>query len=375
MEFRPIYLDHNATTPPAPEAVRAARQYLEEDWGNPSSAHVYGTTAKAAVLRARESVAAMLGSAPGEVVFTSGGTEANNFALRGTARLSARKKLVISAVEHPAITNVAGYLKQFHGFDVVTLPVDENGVVKLDAAKELIDEATMLVSVMHANNETGVIQPIRELAALAHAKGALMHSDAAQSVGKVPVRVDELGIDLLSIAGHKFYAPKGVGALYIRKETQIHPFVLGAGHEGGRRAGTENVPYLAAMAAAAELVHEKLHDDMPRVAALRDHFEAQLLAAYPQARVNGVNAKRLPNTAHLSFVGLSGADLLARTPLIAASTGSACKSGSTEPSGILSAMGASREQAVGAVRFSLGRSTTASDLQVGLEALTKNLPP
>lgn len=372
--MRPLYLDHNATTPPAPEAVKAVRQYLEADWGNPSSAHVYGTTAKQAVLRARETVAAMLGCAPGEIVFTSGGTEANNFALRGVARLSDRKKIVISTIEHPAVTAVASYLQQFYGFEVVSLPVDENGVVKLDVAQNLIDDRTMLVSVMHANNETGVIQPVRALSDLAHAKGALMHSDAAQSVGKIPVLVNDLAIDLLSIAGHKFYAPKGVGALYVRKGTNIHPFVLGAGHEGGRRAGTENVPYLAAMAVAAELVQERLQDDMTRLSQLRDHFEARLLAAYPRAVVNGASANRLPNTAHLSFVGLSGSELLARTPSIAASTGSACKSGSSEPSGILSAMGASPEQAVGAVRFSLGRGTTEMDIQFAMDALIQSLP-
>jgi len=360
MNARPVYLDHNATTPPAPEAVDAARKHLEEDWGNPSSSHVYGATARKAVLRSRETVAGMLGAAPEEIVFTSGGTEANNFALRGVARMSDRRKIVISSIEHPAVTNVADYLKRFHGFEVVSLPVDGNGVVKMESAREVIDERTMLVSVMHANNETGVIQPVRALSDLAHAKGALMHCDGAQSVGKIPVRVVELGVDLLSIAGHKFYAPKAVGALYVRKGTNIHPFVLGAGHEGGRRAGTENVPWLAAMAEAAKLVMEKQQDDKTRMSGLRDRFEAELLAAYPRATVNGVSADRLPNTAHLSFLGLSGAELLARTPLIAASTGAACKADSSE-------------RAAGAVRFSLGRGTTGGDIDLALQSLLKSL--
>jgi cysteine desulfurase len=370
---QPIYLDHNATTPPAPEAVAAVVQYLEAGWGNPSSAHVYGTTAKRAVGEAREQVATMLGAQADELVFTSGGTEANNHALRGVARLSNRKKLVVSSIEHPAITNVAAYLARFHGVDVVTLPVDANGVVRLDAATAAIDEQTLLVSVMHANNETGVIQPVRALADLAHAKGALMHSDAAQSVGKIPVNVDALGVDLLSVAGHKFYAPKAVGALYIRRGTQVHPFVLGAPHESGRRPGTENVPYLAGMAAAAALVVQRLPEDTIRLSGLRDRFEAGLLAAFPAAIVNGRGAARLPNTAHLSFVGRSGAEILARTPAIAASTGAACKAGSTEPSGILAAMGAGSDRAAGAVRFSLGRGTTERDLDAALEALAKTL--
>lgn len=373
MSRPPIYLDHNATTPPAPEAVAAARHYLEDDWGNPSSAHVYGQKAKQGVVRARESVAAMLGAPPGTLVFTSGGTEANNFALRGAARLSGKKKIVISAIEHPAITTVAGYLTQYYGIEVAVLPVDGNGVVRLDAAERAIDGHTLLVSVMHANNETGVVQPIRELADIAHANGAFMHTDAAQSVGKTAVNVDALGVDLLSIAGHKFYAPKGVGALYIREGTPLHSFVLGAGHEGGRRAGTENVPYIAAMGAAAQLVGQRLQADAARLAMLRDRLEAALLEIYPRATVNGAGAMRLPNTAHVSFVGLSGAEILARTPAIAASTGSACKAGSGEPSGILAAMGASREQAVGAVRFSLGRDTSEADLQAAVLALRHSL--
>lgn len=373
MRSQPIYLDYNATTPPAREAVAKMRQFCEEDWGNPSSAHLCGQRARTAIGWARERVAIMLGTTPEQIVFTSGGTEANNHALRGVARVSPRRRLVISAIEHPAIAKVASYLATSHGVEVVVLPVDENGVVRLDVAAQRITEDTFLVSVMHANNETGVVQPVRALAELAHAKGALMHPDAAQSVGKIPVSVDKLGVDLLSLAGHKFYAPKGIGALYVRRGTPIHPFILGAGHEGGLHAGTENVPGIAALGVAAELVREFLPSDAKRLKQLRDRLERNLCNLYPHIVINGQATERLPNTTHVSFLGLSGTDRLAQTPEIAASTGSACKAGDNEPLGVMAAMGAPLERARGAIRFSLGRATRDQDIDAALAALAETL--
>ncbi len=366
----PIYLDYNATTPIAPEVVDAMLPYLREYWGNPSSSHTYGRQAREGVVRAREQVANLLGAAADEIVFTGGGTESNNQALRGVLRSNSRRKLVISSVEHPAIANVADFLTREYGVEVVILPVDRHGVVDLAVAEAAIDDRTALVSVMHANNEIGSLQPIAELADIAHAHGALMHTDAAQSVGKVPVRVDELHVDLLSLAGHKFYAPKGVGALYISNGVSLPPLLIGAGHEGGRRAGTENVPYMVGMGEAARLATERLSTEGARIAALRDSFEEGLKHIFPRLVVNGAAAMRLPNTAHVSFVGKSGADVLASIPEIAASTGAACKADSDEPSGILAAMGADLERARGAVRFSLGRYTTTADVEKALALIS-----
>jgi cysteine desulfurase len=370
-----IYLDYNATSPIAPEVTEALLPFLREHWGNPSSTHVYGQRAKQGVVTAREQVAAMLKAEVGEIIFTSGGTESNNHALRGILELapSSRRKLVISAVEHPAITNVADYLARIHGVEVAILPVDREGVVDLAVAAQFIDQKTALVSIMHANNETGALQPIAQLAELAHAQGALMHTDAAQSVGKVPVHVDALGVDLLSIAGHTLYAPKGIGALYIRKGASIAPFMIGAAHESGRRAGTENVPYMVGLGEAARLVEDNLAEEMARLGALRDRFETGLREVFPALHINGPLNNRLPNTAHVSFVGLSGAMILEATPQVAASTGAACKSGGTEPSGVLAAMGATGKQTMGAVRFSLGRYTRAEDIEGALLALRVSL--
>ena len=361
MEKR-VYLDFNASTPLAPDVVEAMRPFLTEHYGNPSSPHWAGAPAKEAVERARRQVAALLGCSPDEVVFTSGGSESNNHALQGVFFASRTQggHIITSAVEHPAILKPLEFLKRL-GADVTVLPVDRHGRVDPNAVRRALTPRTILVSIMHANNEVGTVQPIAEIAAVARSAGVLVHTDAAQSVGKVATRVDELGVDLLSVAGHKLYAPKGVGALYIRRGTRIESFVHGAGHEQGRRAGTENVLLTVALGAACELASGWI--GMPAARALRDRFEAALKARLGDGlTVNGAGAERLPNTANVNFVGEVGTDLLARLPNVAASTGSACHAGSVELSPVLAAMGVPPREGMGAVRFSLGRTTTWEDL-------------
>jgi cysteine desulfurase len=314
------------------------------------------------VERSWRQVAALLGCFPDEVVFISGGSESNNHALQGVFFASRTQggHIITSAVEHPAILKPLEFLKRL-GADVTVLPVDRHGRVDPNAVRRALTPRTILVSIMHANNEVGTVQPIAEIAAVARSAGVLVHTDAAQSVGKVATRVDGLGVDLLSVAGHKLYAPKGVGALYIRPGTRIESFVRGAGHEQGRRAGTENVLLTVALGAACELASGWI--GMPAACALRDRFEAALKARLGDGlTVNGAGAERLPNTANVNFVGEVGTDLLARLPNVAASTGSACHAGSVELSPVLAAMGVSPREGMGAVRFSLGRTTTWEDL-------------
>jgi cysteine desulfurase len=356
------YLDFNASTPIAPEAVEAMRPFLTEHCGNPSNSHWAGAPAKAAVERARGQVAALLGAGPGEIVFTSGGTEANNHALTGVffANRERGDHFVTSAVEHPAVLKPLEFLQRL-GAKVTVVGVDRQGRVDPEEIRRAITPRTVLVSVMHANNEVGTIQPIAEIAAIAHAAGAVMHTDAAQSVGKIPARVDDLGVDLLSVAGHKLYAPKGVGALYVRRGTRLEPFMHGAGHESGRRAGTENVLLDVALGAACEVAGRWV--GMDAVRALRDRFEAEMQAIFgADLTVNGGGAERLPNTSSVNFVERVGAEVLAALPGVAASTGSACHAGSVELSAVLAAMGVPPREGMGAVRFSLGRSTTWEEL-------------
>ena len=362
MEKR-VYLDFNASTPLAPEVVEAMRPFLTEHYGNPSSHHWAGAPAKEAVERARGQIAGLLGCAPDEIVFTSGGTEANNHALQGVffANRTQGGHIVTSAVEHPAILKPLEFLKGL-GADVTVVPVDRHGRIDPDAVGRALTPRTILVTVMHANNEVGTVQPIAEIAAVARNAGVPVHTDAAQSVGKLATRVDDLGVDLLSIAGHKLYAPKGIGALYIRRGTRIEPIVHGAGHEQGRRAGTENVLLTVALGAACELASRGI--GMPSVQALRDRFEAALKARLGDGlTVNGAGVERLPNTANVNFVGEVGADVLARLPGVAASTGSACHAGSVELSPVLAAMGVPQREGMGAIRFSLGRTTTWDELE------------
>ncbi len=370
---RRVYLDFNASTPIAPQVVEAMRPFLTEHYGNPSSQHWAGAPAKAAVEQARARVAGLLGCRRDEVVFTSGGSEANNHALKGVffANRDRGDHIVTSAVEHPAVVKPLEYLKTL-GARVTVIPVDRDGRVDPDDVRRALTPRTIMVSVMHANNEVGTVEPIAEIARIARGAGALVHSDAAQSVGKITTQVDELGVDLLSVAGHKLYAPKGVGALYVRTGTRIDPVVHGAGHERGNRAGTENVLLDVALGAACHVASTWI--GMPAVRALRDRFEVELKALFrEELTVNGGGTERLPNTANVNFVGRSGAEVLGALAGVAASTGSACHAGSVELSPVLAAMGVPGREGMGAVRFSLGRTTTWDELEYVLGLLRSRI--
>jgi cysteine desulfurase len=370
---QPIYLDHNATTPVAAEVLSAMLPHLERHFGNPSSSHAYGVPAHEAVERARAQVAALLGCEPESIVFTASGSEANNLAVKGVTvnRRRDGEHIITTAIEHPAVLNACRYLERRHGHRVTIAAVNQWGLVDPDDIRTAIRPGTVLISVMHANNEVGTLQPIQEIAALARECGIAMHTDAAQSVGKVWATVDELGVDLLSLAGHKLYAPKGIGALYVRPGTQLEPLIHGAEHEHGLRAGTENVPYIVALGAACVLARERLLSGADiGVRRLRDRLHAKLEEYVPGLTLNGDHDRRLPNTLNISFPHVDGEDLLARTQAVAASTGSACHSGRTEPSTVLTAMGIGRPRALGAVRLSLGYSTTEADVDEAAGALT-----
>ncbi|MCC6877948.1 MAG: cysteine desulfurase [Sandaracinaceae bacterium] len=363
----PIYLDHNATTPILPEVVDAMLPYLRSHFGNPSSAHVYGRRARDAIEHARHRAAALIGCEASEIVFTSGGTEANNLAIRGIAGTrGAPGHIVTTAIEHPATAEPCAWLER-HGWRVTRAGVDGSGRAELDA----IEPGTALVTVMHSNNETGVLQPIAEIARLARTAGALVHTDAAQSVGKVPVRVDELDADLLSIAGHKLYAPKGVGALFVRRGTPLAPFALGAGHERGLRPGTENVASIVGLGLACEIAHRDLESLGERMRALRDALFERLAAAVPGLALNGHATLRLPNTLSVRFPRASGTALLDAAPEVAASTGSACRDGEDVASAVILAMGVSPSEALGSVRLTLGRGTTDADVARAADALSR----
>lgn len=365
----PIYLDYNATTPVDPRVVEAMLPYLRAHFGNPSSDHVVGQKAKAAVDQARAEVVALIGAKPAEIVFTGCATEANNLALLGVARAllsGKRRTLLVSAIEHPSVAQPMQHLAKA-GWTVVEIPVD--AAARIGAGALEIGSDVALVSVMLANIEVGTIQPIRAIADKAHAAGALMHVDAAQAVGKIAVNVDELGADLLTLAGHKFYAPKGIGALYVRAGTPIESIQYGAGHERGLRPGTENVPHIVALGEAARLVREELVQESARIQSLRDALHHRLETAIPGLVLNGHAGERLPNTLNLSFPGVTGWDLLAGAKTLAASTGSACHAGNHAVSGVLAAMGLSPERAAGAVRLSLGRFTTEAEIGLAADAL------
>jgi cysteine desulfurase len=368
----PIYLDHNATTPLLPEVVDAMLPYLREHFGNPSSGNVYGARARAAVAQAREQVAALLGCNADEIVFTSGGTEANNLAIRGVTEAIERKSHVVTtAIEHPATARPCAWLEK-HERSVTRIGVDADGRARVDAGREAIDGDTALVTVMHSNNETGVLQPVEELARLAHAAGALIHTDAAQSLGKVPVRVRELDVDLLSIAGHKLYAPKGVGALYVKRGTPLVPFALGASHERGLRPGTENVASIVGLGAACEAVGRDLDLMAARMQRLRDLLWEQLASGVPGLALNGHRELRLPNTLNVRFPRASGNAILEGAPEVAASTGSACHEGHESASAVILAMGVRADEALGSVRLTLGRGTSEDDVVRAAEALTRS---
>ncbi|PJB30695.1 MAG: cysteine desulfurase NifS [Deltaproteobacteria bacterium CG_4_9_14_3_um_filter_65_9] len=366
---RRIYLDFNASTPICPEAVEAMRPFLTDHYGNPSSLHWAGMPAKDAVERARGQVAGLLGCDPTEVVFTSGGSESNNHAIKGVffANRDRGDHIITTAVEHPAVLNPCRFLEKL-GARVTVIPVDRFGMVAPEDVREAVTSRTILITVMHANNEVGTIEPIPEIAAISREAGISFHTDASQTVGKISADVDELGVDLLSVAGHKVYAPKGIGALYIREGTRIEPFVHGAGHEAGRRAGTENVLLAVALGAACEAARRWI--GMPRVQALRDRFLEGLRGIFGEkVTLNGHPTERLPNTLNVNFVGRAGAEVLASLPGVAASTGSACHAGSVTLSPVLAAMGVPQQEGMGAVRFSLGRTTTWEELEEVLGAL------
>jgi cysteine desulfurase len=366
-----IYLDYNASTPIAPEVAAAMRPFLDAAYGNPSSAHWAGKPAREAVERAREQVATLLGCSSDEVVFTSGGSEANNHAIKGVA-FALRDKgdhIVTSTVEHPATLVPCEYLAKL-GYKVTHIPVDGFGRIDPDDVRRALTPRTILVSIMHANNEVGTIQPITAISHVTRERGIVLHTDAAQSVGKIPTKVSELGVDLLSIAGHKLYAPKGVGALYVRWGTPIEPLIHGAGHEGGRRAGTESALMTAALGAAAALATDL--EPMRHIQARRDRFWQQLQSAFGnRIALNGHPQLRLPNTLNVSFVGMIGADVLAGIEGVAASTGSACHSGMVELSPVLLAMGVTPEVGMGAIRFSLGRGTTDAEIDAVVARLRR----
>jgi cysteine desulfurase len=370
MSQDPIYLDHNATTPVHPAVVEAMLPYLRDHFGNPSSSHVYGQRARQAVEHARDQVASLLGCEPDEVVFTSGGTEANNLAIRGVLELSgSRRHIVTSTVEHPATARPCELLAQ-QGVEVTRLPVDGTGRVLVEEARAFVRGDTALVTIMLVQNETGTLMPIAELAQLAHERRALIHTDAAQAIGKIPARVGELGVDLLSVAGHKLCAPKGVGALFVRRGTPIAPVLVGAGHERGLRPGTENVPFIVGLGAACELAAD-LATEADRQRALRDELWDALRAGIQNLRLNGHPSERLPNTLNVSLPGVRGSVILAAAPELAASTGSACHEGGEVASSVLLAMGIDAAIALGAVRLSLGRSTTAEQVARAAGALVR----
>ncbi|NVL91589.1 MAG: cysteine desulfurase [Desulfobacterales bacterium] len=358
-----IYLDYNATTPVAKEVAEAMMPFLVEDFGNPSSAHPMGGRAREALEKARGQVSRMLGCESTEVVFTSGGTESNNMVLKSVA-WSLRNKgrhIITTKIEHPSIINTALFLME-DGYDVTFLPVDKYGSLDPDEIRKAVRRDTILITVMHANNETGTIQPLAEISSIAREHGVLFHTDAAQSVGKTETKVGDLGVDFLTIAGHKIYAPKGVGALYIRNGVKIEPFIHGGGQEMGLRSGTENVILNVGLGKACELVLDNLSDDIPRLRGLRDRLHNQILSAIPEVVLNGHPENRLPNTLNLSFPGMIGEEILSEIPELCASTGAACHDRSLKLSHVLGAMGVTEEVGIGAIRLSLGRPTTEAQV-------------
>ena len=361
---KPIYLDYNGTTPYDPEVIKAMRPFFETEFGNPSSSHWYGIAPRRAVETARTQVASALNCDPDEILFTSGGTESNNHAIKSIARLMKAQgnHIITSEIEHPAVLKVCGFLET-EGFRVTCLPVDETGIVRVLDVKNAICPKTILISIMHANNETGAIQPIAEIGALAKSKNIIMHTDAAQSVGKIPTDVQTLNVSLLTIAGHKIYAPKGIGALYIQKSLKLEPFCHGAGQEDGRRAGTENVIEIVGLGKACEIAHRDLEKNMAHMKHLRDRLYDGITAKVEQVKLNGSPKLRLPNTLNLSFYGLEANRILEEIGLeVAASAGAACHSDTVEISHVLTAMGITEDWGKGTVRFSIGKMTTQAEI-------------
>jgi cysteine desulfurase len=374
-----VYFDYNATAPLAPAVAAAVARITSDVFGNASSVHHFGQEAKAVLDDARSAVAGLVNGDPSEIVFTSGGTEADNFAIRGAAGVydglettTAKRHLIASAIEHEAVLNTLKALAR-RGWRTTLLPVDHTGIVAADRLREAITSDTALVSVMHANNEIGTIQPIAELAAIAHAHGALMHTDAVESVGKIPVDARALDVDLLSLSAHKFNGPKGAGALWIKRGTRLQAILTGGKHERNRRAGTENVPAIAGLGVVATLVTGKLSSEAVRLAALRDRLENGIVRTVPGTVVNGERSARVPNTTNISFDRVEAESLLIALDLegIAVSTGSACSSGTLEPSHVLRAMGLPTHRTQSSLRFSLGMFSTEEEVDRVIDVLPR----
>lgn len=372
--MREVYLDHNATTPVDPEVWEAMLPYLREQFGNPSSIHQFGREVRIAIEEARAQVAALLGAAPEEIVFTSCGSEADNLALKGIAFANQERgnHIITSQIEHSAVLETCRYLEKL-GFSVTYLPVDTEGLVDPEAVREAITDQTILISIMHANNEIGTIQPIAEIGAIARAHDIPFHTDAVQTVGKVPINVDTLNIDLLSLSGHKLYAPKGIGALYIRRRNglKMHPLISGGHQERSRRAGTENVPGIIALGKACAIAQRDMAEEVQRLEALRNKLEEGILTKIPYVKRNGHPTKRLCTTLHVSFLYIKGEPLLVRLDLegIGVSTGSACSTGSPKPSHVLTALGLAEDEIQGSIRWSLGKGNSEADIEYVLEVL------
>ncbi len=370
---RPIYLDYNATTPIDPGVREAMLPYLGEHFGNPSTGYAYGQRAKEAVAHAREQVAALIGATPEEIIFTSGGSESNNQAIIGAALAQKGKHIITSRIEHPAVTNTCRYLEERLGFRVTYLPVDRYGLLKPEAVLSAITGDTILITIMQANNEIGTIEPISEIGQIARERGVLFHTDAAQSCGKIGVDINRLKVDLLTLAGHKLYAPKGIGALFIRGGTRIDSLIHGSKQESGRRAGTENVACIVGLGAACDIARRTLSDYGKKVKRLRDRLQAriELGLGKEMVRLNGHPERRLPNTLNISIRGIEGEELLSQIPEVAASTGAACHAGSTDPSTVLLEIGLSRGWALGALRLTLGRWSTQEEIDTAGELIVE----
>jgi len=367
-----VYLDHNATTPVEPEVLDAMLPYLSAEFGNAASIHSFGQRARAAVETARESVAALLGARPQEIVFTSGGTESDNHAIFGIVEAAGgrEKHVITTAIEHEAVLNTCQALEK-QGVSVTYLSVDRDGLIDLEALGRAVRPESVLITIMHANNELGTVQPLKEIGRIAAASDVYFHTDAVQSAGKISIDVKAMGVDLLSLSGHKFYAPKGIGALYIKSGTRLRQLLYGGHHQRGFRPGTENVAGIVGLGKAAEMARIALAQDAKRISALRDKLEHGLLARVPDSSVNGARAPRTPNTTNLLFPGLEGEALVIALDLkgLACSTGAACSSGALEPSHVLTAIGLPAEEARASLRFSLGRHTTAEEIGFALEVV------
>jgi cysteine desulfurase len=370
-----VYFDYNATSPLAPEVTEAVVRATRDVYGNASSVHHFGQQAKAVLDDARSAVASLINADPSEIVFTSGGTEADNFAIRGTAEAlepSGRRGLVASTIEHEAVINTIRALAR-RGWEAAYIPTDQSGIVSPERAREVITDKVAVVSVMHANNEIGTVQPIADIAAAAHERGAVMHTDAVQSVGKIPVDVRALGVDLLSLSAHKFDGPKGAGVLWVKRGTRMHPILTGGKHERNRRAGTENVPAIAGLGVAAALAGKKIASESARLSRLRDRLEAGILAGVPGTAVNGAREPRVPNTTNISFDRVEAESLLIALDLdgVAVSTGSACSSGTLEPSHVLRAIGLPAHRTQNSLRFSLGMFSTEEEVDLVIGVLPR----